>query len=516
MNNNISQYKEGINKIVAMARNVPTERKMAAGCFSTNHASLPDAASVVHVPAGRLDYDFSGNQASVHDAPPTKLVPEGRLVGSIDAKPRLSVPSERLVSMQQLELHRPTSYKKAGNFLALVFLLIVLFTACKQKPQQAANVQSKAYYTCSMHPQIHEEHPGNCPICGMKLIKVELTGAMNKTSDNISLTATQLQLANIQTDTVRDENIGLEKTLSGTVTTDENKSKELSARIAGRIQQLFVRTTGEKISVGQPVYSIYSDDLQEAEKEYLLAKQQQKMLHNPDVDYQQLISAAENKLQLWGLSHSQISNLTALGKVSATTTILSTINGTISDIAVHEGDYVTEGMPILKTQSLNTLWVQAQLYANETGNYKENDRVSVSFPDLGGQVINGKIEFINPELSDDSKVALVRISIPNPQGLIQPGMLAYITMAGGSKHALSVPSSAILTDGNGSRVWIKNNDGSFSPRIIKTGAGNQSYVPVLSGLNEGNIVVTNGAYLLNSEYIFKNGDDSKGMGGMKM
>ena len=405
------------------------------------------------------------------------------------------------------------------NKIKLVVLLFAFgCVACKPKPQQSAvmtKTQHVFYYTCSMHPQVHEDHDGNCPICGMKLIKVELTGASNQGTDRIILTATQLQLAAIQTDTVHDQNIGSDKTLTGTVTTDENTAAELSARIAGRIQTLFVRTIGEKISVGQPVYAIYSEDLQEAEKEYLLAKQQQKILHNPDVNYQQLISAAENKLQLWGLSPSQIKSLAVSGKAAATTTVLSKVNGTVSDIAVHEGDYVTEGMTILKTQALNNLWVQAQIYASETGNYKENDQVSVSFPDLGSQPINGKVAFINPELSDASKVDLIRISIPNPQGLIKPGMQAYISISNGDNLSLAVPTAAILTDAGGSRVWVKNSDGSFSPKMIKAGPGNSNYVPVLSGLNRGDIVVTNGAYLLNSEAIFKNGSD-KSMAGMKM
>jgi len=400
-----------------------------------------------------------------------------------------------------------------------IWALLFVFglAACKQKPQTVAvtKTQHLFYYTCSMHPQVHEDHDGNCPICGMKLIKVELTGMDDKMTDRITLTATQLQLGGIQTDTVRDENTGSNKTLTGTVTADENTSEELSARIAGRIQQLFVKTVGEKISIGQPIYSIYSEDLQEAEKEYLLARQQQKVLHNPDVDYQQLISAAENKLKLWGLSASQIKSLTASGKVSATTTVLSKVNGTVSDIAVHEGDYVTEGMGILKTQALNNLWVQAQVYANETGDYKENDQVSVSFPDLGGQLISGKVAFINPELSDASKVDLIRISILNPQGLIRPGMQAYISITNGNNRSLAVPASAILTDAKGSKVWVKNNDGSFSPRMIRSGNGNQNYVPIISGLSNGDIVVTNGAYLLNSETIFKNGNDNN-MGGMKM
>jgi Cu(I)/Ag(I) efflux system membrane fusion protein len=401
----------------------------------------------------------------------------------------------------------------ANSFCLL--MLALFFSACKPKTQPlAAKTQDKAYYTCSMHPQVHEDKPGNCPICGMKLIRVELTGNANMGMQKIVLTATQLQLAGIQTDTVKDENTGNEQMLTGTVSTDENASQELSARIPGRVQRLYVRTVGEKISAGQPVYSIYSEDLLEAEKEYLLAKQQQKILHNPDVDYDQLINAAENKLNLWGLSPTQIKNLATSGKTSTTATILSKISGTVSDIAIHEGDYVTEGMPILKTQGLNSLWIEAQVYANEMINYKENTPVYVSFPDLGNVVVKGLVTFANPELSDNSKVDLVRISIANPGELIKPGMLANIAISSGKNQSLAVPVSSVLTDGSGSKVWVKTTDGGFLPKRIKTGIGNQSFVQVIEGLNPGDVVVTHGAYLLNSEAIFKNGDDK--MGGMKM
>jgi membrane fusion protein, copper/silver efflux system len=404
--------------------------------------------------------------------------------------------------------------------IAIKYLVVALFfattiVACKQKPQQVNKEQSKFYYTCSMHPQVHLDHDGNCPICGMKLIKVEVTGDNERMAgDKITLTASQIQLAGIETDTVKEQNIGSEKTLTGTVTTNENQAEQMSARIPGRIQQLFVRTVGEKISAGQPIYSIYSEDLMEAEKEYLLAQQQQKVLNNPDVDHKQLIAAAENKLKLWGVTATQIKSLSASGKASATVTVMSKISGTVSDILIHEGDYVTEGMPILKTQSLNNLWVEAQLYAAEAGTYRENDQVSVSFPDLGNQVIHGKVEFINPELSDASKVDLVRISIPNPQGLIKPGMLAYISVATGKQQSLAIPVTAIMSGGSGDKVWVKNADGSFSPKMVRLGTGNQTFVPVLAGLNGGDVVVSNGVYLLNSEAIFKNGNNQ--MGGMKM
>jgi len=476
----------------AIAPNVPMERKAISLYFSTDQASRRDAAFAA-------------------------LVPEGRLVGSNQQKTGLSVPSERLVCNRHIELLQRKGYKKTGRLFVLVFLFGALFLSCKQKTQPIAKVQDKSYYTCSMHPQVHEEHPGSCPICGMKLIKVEFTGApAGKAQNKLMLTAAQIQLAGIQTDTVQEENIGNEKTISGTVTTDENKVEELSAKTAGRIQQLYVRAPGEKISAGQAIYAIYSDDLQESEKEYLLAKQQQKVLHNPDVDYAQLIGAAENKLLLWGLTPAQIRNLAASGKVSPTVTVFSKASGTVSDISVHQGDYVIEGTTILKTQALNSLWVQAQVYANETGNFKVNDKVSVSFPDLNGQVITGKVEFMNPELSDASKVELVRISIPNNQGLIRPGMQAYIAMNKNGKRLLAVPASAVLSSGTGNTVWIRNNDGSFSMRNVSLGEGNNSFVAIVSGLSPGEVVVSNGAYLLNSEYIFKNGDDKKSMAGMKM
>ena len=401
---------------------------------------------------------------------------------------------------------------RIAKCLGFILVLMLAFSACKQKTQSVTKTQNPFYYTCSMHPQVHLDHPGNCPICGMKLIRVEITAAPNAAAmSKLTLTAAQLQLAGIQTDTVKEQNTGNEKTLTGTVTIDQNHTEQLSSRLSGRIQRLYVRTVGEKIAPGQAIYTLYSEDLQEAEKEYLLAKQQQKVLNNPDVDYKQLISAAENKLLLWGLTPLQVKNLASANKVSPVVTIYSKTGGTLSEINVHEGDYVTEGMPVLKTQALNTLWVEAQLYTGEAAMYKEGNPVQVSFPDLGGLTIGGKVAFINPELANASKVDLVRIVIPNPQNNIRPGMLAYISIATAKQRTLAVPASAIITDGKGDKVWVRNTDGSFSGMRIQTGPGNQSYVPVISGLNKGDVVVTNGAYLLNSEAIFKNGDKQMDM-----
>lgn len=402
-------------------------------------------------------------------------------------------------------------------FTALV-LLGLLFPACQNHQttgQKAATIKSEAYYTCSMHPHVHESHPGNCPICDMKLIRVEMTKTKDQQAGRIVLTAAQMQLAEIKTDTVRPAYTGAQKTVTGTVAINENGTNELTARLTGRIQQLFIRSVGEQISKGQPVYTIYSEDLQEAEKEYLLAREQQQKLHNPDVDYKMLISAAENKLKLWGLTTAQIAKLAKSGQTQPTTTILSTISGTVSDIGIHEGDYVTEGTTILKATQLNTVWVEAQLYSNEAGDYKIKDAVNITFPDLGNNIIKGQVDFINPELSENSKIVLIRITVPNTGGLIKPGMQAYVSIGTGER-SLAVPNTAVIAGGKGNVVWVRNNDGSFSPKMVELGDGNNNYVEITSGLTNGEIVVTSGAYLLNSEAIFRNGSDQGSMAGMKM
>jgi len=397
----------------------------------------------------------------------------------------------------------------------LLLALPLAFISCGYQEQKAAKQvkNNNFYYTCSMHPQVHEDNPGNCPICGMKLIRAEQ--AASDQQNSIKLTTSQLQLAGINTDTVREAYTGEQKIVSGTITADETASGELSARLSGRIQKLLIRTVGETVKVGETVYSIYSEDLQEAEKEYLLAREQQQKLHNPDVDYQALISAAENKLRLWGMTTGQINNLVKAGRVSAATAIVSTVGGTVSEINVHEGDYVTEGMTILKTQRLGSLWVEAQLYGGEAQKLHTGQVVNVSLPDLSGQTVQGKVVFINPELSDASKVDLVRINIVNPQGLLRPGMQANILIEDGSR-TLAVPVSAVITSAKGSLVWVKNRDGSFSARMVELGNRNNSYIQLIAGLSPGDVVVTTGAYLLTSESIFRNGSDQGSMAGMKM
>ena len=394
---------------------------------------------------------------------------------------------------------------KSAIVILLLGFMIISLMACQQKPLQVAKTENLVYYTCTVHNQIHKELPGDCPICGMKLVKVEVS--KNNHADNeIRLTPLQLQLAQIKTDTVKEAEISNQKQWAATVTVDERNNQSFNSRLAGRVQQLFVRAQGETIHIGQPVYTIYSEDLQETEKEYLLAKQQQKHLPNAAIDYTKLMEAAQNKLKLWGLSQAQINNLTKTENASPLVTIYSIVSGNVSDIYIHEGDYVAEGTTILKTQELGNLWVQAQLYSNEANPFTPNDKVKVIISDLNNLEVEGKVDLINPELAEGTKINLVRVSISNLHGTIKPDMQAYVSTVSHEQRKLALPVASILLDGKGSMVWVKNPNGSFSPRMVTLGVTNNLYTEVLGGIAKGEVIVSGGVYLLNSEFIFKRGN----------
>lgn len=298
--------------------------------------------------------------------------------------------------------------------------------------------------------------------------------------------------------------------LTGTVRTNETQAQVMSAKVSGRIEHLYIRTIGEKIVLGTPLYTLYSEDLRLAESEYLLASQQAPAIVTASIDYHALIYAARNKLFLWGLTENQLKALIKAGKIPPNTTILSSVQGTVSEISVHEGDYIVEGTEILKSQVLNSLWVEAQVYSGETG-FKPGTKVRVLIPELQGIEEQGVISFIQPELSESSKIMLVRVPIKNTEGRIRPGMQAAVSVPSGGGQKIAITQSALLSDEKGSYVWLEKSAGKFIKREIKTGSGDVKSISVVSGLMPGDRVVTQGVYLLNSEAMLKNVADPKAM-----
>jgi Cu(I)/Ag(I) efflux system membrane fusion protein len=391
--------------------------------------------------------------------------------------------------------------------------VLVILEACKQPTKQSQQAAKQdVYYTCSMHPQVMLEHPGKCPICQMELIAVSKSNA--GPSNEIHLTQQQTELANIHTDTMNTGSIGNKMTLTGTLNFDQNKIVSLSARVEGRIQKLYFKNNGDYVHKGDKVYDIYSEELNNTKQEYINALQQQNTIGNTLVDYTALVESAKNKLLLWGMTNEQIKQLGDNKPMSSLTTFFSNEDGYITTLNVTEGDYVSEGGAIMQLADLSTLWAEAQVYTSQLSSFDKNGTATVQIPDLNNLQLNGRIDLINPEINPDTRINLVRVTIPNMNKELHPGMPVYVLFNSAQHSSITLPLDAVLRNANGSTVWVEIKPGVYTARMVQTGIEDGNIIEITSGLQNGDVVVTSGAYLLNSEYIFKNGSDP--MVGMKM
>jgi Cu(I)/Ag(I) efflux system membrane fusion protein len=380
---------------------------------------------------------------------------------------------------------------------------ILIFASCKSK-KIVAPQNADVYYTCSMDPQVIEYKPGKCPICHMELTAVKKSNGENK--DDILLSEQQIQLGNIHTDTIRNGSIGDQVVLTGTVNFDQAKATSVSSRVMGRVEKLYYKDLGDYVKKGAALYDLYSEELNNAKQEYLLALEQRKTFATETaIDFDQLLRSAKNKLLLWGMSEAQIRELADNKKATPVTTFFSTADGYITQLDIREGDYVMEGGTIVRLADLSTLWVEAQVYTSQLAEINNNSLATVQLPGFEGKEIKGKIRFINPEINPDTRINLIRVSIPNPGSQLKPGMPAYILLRSPERQTLTLPIDAVIRDGKGATVWVRTGTHSFKSKMVTVGLESDERIEIRSGLKPGDVVVTSGAYLLQSEYIFKKG-----------
>lgn len=394
------------------------------------------------------------------------------------------------------------------KYLIIILSVLVILASCKSKTE---STHTNEYYTCSMHPQVMQDKPGNCPICHMDLIMVKKGSAA---ANEIILNDEQVRLGNIQTDTIRSGMIGDEVVLTATLNTDETKVNSINARIMGRIDHLYFKNVGDYVSKGTHLYDLYSEELNNAKQEYIVAVEKQQTLDNSIIDFNRLLQSAKTKLLLWGMSEGQVKELAKTKKASPLTSFYSDAAGYITELAVMEGQFVSEGSTIVKLADLSSLWAEAQVYTSQFAGIDFKGTVNIEVPDLPGKEWKGKIEFANPEITTDSRINLVRVTVSNANGQLKPGMPAYVKIKSKAVNTLSLPLDAVLRDGKMNVVWVQSAKNSFKMRMVETGMESEDRIAIKSGIQNGDVVVTRGAYLLNSEYVFKNGGDA--MAGMDM
>ena len=423
-------------------------------------------------------------------------------------------PGKVLVAGARLHLVRKFAHLHLRSLFYLILLIApVLFARCRDdKTQETAAANDSFYYTCSMHPQVMENHPGNCPLCGMKLIAVQKSAT--HISTQVRLSDEQIKLGNIRVDTIKYGSIGDRMILTGTLNLNQDKLYSVSARVEGRVEKLYFKNTGDYVHRGDKLYDLYSEQLNNAKQEYITALEQQNSVGSSLINYETLVDASKQKLLLWGMTNEQINTLGKTKQMSTLTSFYSTEEGYITSLNIKEGDYIMNGGTVLQLADLTTLWAEGQVYTTEMSSLDRAGNITVQVPGLNNQTISGKVEFINPEINPDTRIAIIRVTLNNSDHQLRPGMPVYIIANSTLRTSITLPVDAVLRDSKGSTVWVQVQPNVYEPRMVQVGNDDASAVEILSGLKPGDIVVTSGAYLINSEYIFEHGANP--MAGMDM
>ena len=408
--------------------------------------------------------------------------------------------------------------------------------------------EQAATYRCPMHPTVISARPGSCPVCGMDMVQDEQepTAASpsgereiahwrapmdpNYTSDRPGKSPMGMDLipvypdgaaGMIRIDPVTVQNIGvktqrvsrqeLNRTLRtvGRVDYDETSMTDVNTKIAGWVEKLHVDYTGQLVEKGQPLLEIYSPELVAAQEEYLTALDRMRRLEtSADADARagdlDLLRASLQRLRYWDVTAGQIEQLERTGAAARTMTVYSPQEGVVVHKAVFEGAHIQPGQHLYRIAELSPVWVYADIYEYELPWVREGQAAEVELSYLRGERFSGRVTHIYPFLEPRSRTVKVRMSFPNPDLDLKPGMYANVSIRSTvSPDALVVPVQAIIHSGERYVAVVSLGEGRFQPREIQIGVEADDLYEVLEGLREGDRIVTSAQFLIDSESNLK-------------
>lgn len=380
--------------------------------------------------------------------------------------------------------------------LALIVGLLLgkLFFSNPQKEDKADHSQHEVkkdqIWTCAMHPQVRQNEPGKCPICGMELIPLDEVG---DNPLNMEMSEEAIQLADIQTTKVELTNPEKEIFMQGKVKVDERRISIITSRFAGRIEKLFVDFTGVEVVKGQKLASIYSPELITAQQELFEAIKYKDA--NP-----MLYKAAHNKLKLWNITEEQIKEIETGGEPKQEIDIVSPVTGIVTMRMATLGDYVKEGSKLFEVVDLSRVWIVFDAYESDIPWIKKGDEVNFKISSLAGKTYKGKVDFIDPLINPKTRTASIRIDFGNADEKMKPEMFAegrFSAKLPIDEPKIIVPKSAVMWTGKRSIVYTKlknTNKPTFQFREITTGLDLGTHYIVEHGLEEGEEIVVNGTF----------------------
>ena len=378
----------------------------------------------------------------------------------------------------------------------LFLFLAIASLSCSDKKQpettkETHNHEQSVTYTCSMHPQITQDAPGSCPICGMALIEKDQNTSGTDPS-TLSFTEEALSLMNIETFNVGESVISsTSKELSGRIQVDETTVFDQTAKYSGRVERLLVHSNGEVIRKGQKIAEIFSPEIYKAQKELLIAAGSK----NSQPQYYQ---AVREKLRIMKFSDQWIDALESRGEVQAYFDLVAEMDGTIIDLAVSEGDAVKKGQVLYRSADLSKVWAQLDGYENNLESVSVGQRVLLKSPNLSMFSSEGTISFIDQVINEKTRTYSIRVEVLNDRGILKPGMFVRATLESPDSSGLQIPTSAVLWTGKRSLVYVQMNSSTFELREVEVGQEDSEFYTVFSGLSEGESVVVDGAFQIDA------------------
>jgi len=298
----------------------------------------------------------------------------------------------------------------------------------------------------------------------------------------------------------------LEKTIRavGRVDFDETRMAYVAPKFGGYVERLYVDFTGKPVSRGQPVLEIYSPELVSAQEELLLARRLDETLGASGVEgvaagSTDLLASARRRLRYWDISEAQIERVLRTGQVQKTLTLHAPVSGIVMEKDVLEGQAVEPGDNLYMIADLSEVWVEAELFEADVALIQEGMPATIEVAALPGRTFEGRVEYVYPTLQEETRSMQARIALPNPGGILKPGMYATVQLEKSLGEVLTIPSSAVLRTGNSAIAFVDMGEGQLMPHELTLGLAADEYVEVVEGIEPGMRVVTSAQFLIDSE-----------------
>lgn len=354
-------------------------------------------------------------------------------------------------------------------------------------------------WTCGMHPHIVEEEPGQCPICGMDLTPMKQSGAGEGV---VQIDPATIQNIGVRTATVDVTPLQQTVRTTGRFEVNEQATAAVAPKIGGWVERLYVDYEGARVARGQPLLDIYSPELVSTQEEYLLALRNAERLEGTAgaQDAQRLVEAAQRRLAYWDVSDEQIQQLKATGTPTKTVTLHAPASGTVTSKSVTQGQRVQAGQTLLQLTDLSRLWLMVDVYERDLAWVDVGTAAQVDLPYQPGERLTGQVDYVYDTLDSETRTVQARITVPNPDRRLKPGMYANAVLEGDATTPRpTVPAEAVIYTGERAVVVLALGDGRFRPVEVETGLEADGQTQVLAGLDGGERVVTSAQFLIDSE-----------------